>query len=35
MGDVSGLSESKLMECVSGLGYDIEIEFGPVRKCAG
>jgi len=34
-GDFSNLSESKLMECLNRLGYDIEIKVKPARKALG
>ena len=34
-GDFSNLSESKLMECLKRLGYDIEIKLKPARKAVG
>jgi predicted XRE-type DNA-binding protein len=34
-GDFSNLSESKLMECLNRLGYDIEIKLSPARKSMG
>lgn len=34
-GDFSNLSESKLMECLNRLGYDIEIKLGPARRPVG
>jgi predicted XRE-type DNA-binding protein len=34
-GDFSNLSESKLMECLNRLGYDIEIKLKPARKAIG
>lgn len=34
-GDFSNLSESKLMECLNRLGYDIEIKLRPARKAIG
>jgi predicted XRE-type DNA-binding protein len=34
-GDFSNLSESKLMECLNRLGYDIEIKLKPARKAVG
>jgi predicted XRE-type DNA-binding protein len=34
-GDFSNLSESKLMECLNRLGYDIEIKLRPARKRIG
>ena len=34
-GDFSNLSESKLMECLNRLGYDIEIMLKPARKPIG
>jgi len=34
-GDFSNLSETKLMECLNRLGYDIEIRLRPARKTIG
>jgi predicted XRE-type DNA-binding protein len=34
-GDFSNLSESKLMECLNRLGYDIEIRLKPAKKAVG
>ncbi len=34
-GDFTNLSESKLMECLNRLGYDIEIKLRPARKGTG
>jgi predicted XRE-type DNA-binding protein len=34
-GDFSNLSESKLMECLNRLGYDIEIKLKPAKKAMG
>lgn len=34
-GDVSNLSERKLMDCLSRLGYDIEIQVKPAAKPVG
>jgi predicted XRE-type DNA-binding protein len=34
-GDFSNLSESKLMECLNRLGYDIEIKLKPARQAVG
>jgi len=34
-GDFSNLSESKLMECLNRLGYDIEIKLRPAKKAVG
>jgi predicted XRE-type DNA-binding protein len=34
-GDFSNLSESKLMECLNHLGYDIEIKLRPSKKTVG
>lgn len=34
-GDFANLSESKLMECLNRLGYDIEIKVKPARKAVG
>ena len=34
-GDFSNLSESKLMECLNRLGYDIEIKLRPAKKTVG
>lgn len=34
-GDFSNLSESKLMECLNRLGYDIEIKLKPAVKPVG
>ena len=34
-GDFSNLSESKLMECLNRLGYDIEIRLRPAKKTIG
>jgi predicted XRE-type DNA-binding protein len=34
-GDFSNLSESKLMECLNRLGYDIEIRLRPASKAIG
>jgi predicted XRE-type DNA-binding protein len=34
-GDFSNLSEQKLMECLSRLGYDIEIRLRPAAKSIG
>jgi predicted XRE-type DNA-binding protein len=34
-GDFSNLSERKLMDCLSRLGYDIEIKVRPVSKRTG
>jgi predicted XRE-type DNA-binding protein len=34
-GDFSNLSEQKLMECLSRLGYDIEIKLSPARNRTG
>ena len=34
-GDFANLSESKLMECLNRLGYDIEIKLKPARKAVG
>jgi predicted XRE-type DNA-binding protein len=34
-GDFTNLSESKLMECLNRLGYDIEIKLRPARNGAG
>jgi predicted XRE-type DNA-binding protein len=34
-GDFANLSESKLMECLNRLGYDIEIKLRPARKAVG
>jgi predicted XRE-type DNA-binding protein len=34
-GDFSNLSESKMMECLNRLGYDIEIKLKPARKAVG
>lgn len=34
-GDFSNLSESKLMECLNRLGYDIEIKLSPAAKRVG
>jgi predicted XRE-type DNA-binding protein len=31
-GDFSNLSQSKLMECLNRLGYDIEIKLRPAKK---
>jgi predicted XRE-type DNA-binding protein len=34
-GDFTNLSETKLMECLNRLGYDIEISLRPARKTIG
>lgn len=34
-GDVSNLSERKLMDCLNRLGYDIEIQVKPAAKPVG
>ena len=34
-GDFSNLSESKLMECLNRLGYDIEIKLKPAKSALG
>jgi predicted XRE-type DNA-binding protein len=34
-GDFSNLSESKLMECLNRLGYDIEIKLRPAKNSVG
>jgi predicted XRE-type DNA-binding protein len=34
-GDFSNLSETKLMECLNRLGYDIEIKLRPAHKNIG
>jgi predicted XRE-type DNA-binding protein len=34
-GDFSNLSESKLMECLNHLGYDIEIKLIPANQPIG
>jgi predicted XRE-type DNA-binding protein len=34
-GDVSNLSERKLMDCLNRLGYDIEIKVEPAREAIG
>jgi predicted XRE-type DNA-binding protein len=34
-GDFSNLSESKLMECLNRLGYDIEIKLKPAIRAVG
>ena len=34
-GDFSNLSESKMMECLNSIGYDIEIKLKPARKAVG
>jgi predicted XRE-type DNA-binding protein len=34
-GDFSNLSETKLMECLNRLGYDIEIKLSPAHKSVG
>jgi predicted XRE-type DNA-binding protein len=34
-GDFSNLSESKMMECLNRLGYDIEIRLKPAKKAVG
>ena len=34
-GDFSNLSESKLMECLNRLGYDIEINLRPAERAVG
>ena len=34
-GDFSNLSESKMVECLNRLGYDIEIKLKPARKAVG
>jgi predicted XRE-type DNA-binding protein len=34
-GDFSNLSESKLMECLNHLGYDIEIKLKPATRPVG
>ena len=34
-GDFSNLSETKLMECLNRLGYDIEIKVMPARRNVG
>ncbi|MCL2022217.1 MAG: helix-turn-helix domain-containing protein [Betaproteobacteria bacterium] len=34
-GDFTNLSERKLMECLSRLGYDIEIKARPTRESVG
>jgi predicted XRE-type DNA-binding protein len=34
-GDFANLSESKLMECLNRLGYDIEIKVSPTRNTVG
>ena len=34
-GDFSNLSEQKLMECLSRLGYDVEIRLRPAAKSMG
>jgi predicted XRE-type DNA-binding protein len=34
-GDVSNLSERKLMECLNRLGYDIEIKLMPAAESVG
>lgn len=34
-GNFSNLSESKLMECLNRLGYDIEIRLRPAKKTLG
>lgn len=34
-GDFTNLSESKLMECLNRLGYDIEIKLRRARKATG
>ena len=34
-GDFSNLSETKLMECLNRLGYDIEIKLRPARRVIG
>jgi predicted XRE-type DNA-binding protein len=34
-GDFANLSESKLMECLNRLGYDIEIKVSPAGEPVG
>jgi predicted XRE-type DNA-binding protein len=34
-GDFSNLSESKLMQCLNRLGYDVEIKLKPAVKAVG
>lgn len=34
-GDLANLSERKLMDCLTRLGYDIEIEVGPAKAKSG
>jgi hypothetical protein len=34
-GDFSNLSERKLMDCLTRLGYDIEIKIKPAKKPVG
>lgn len=34
-GDFSNLSETKLMECLNRLGYDVEIKLSPAVKALG
>ena len=34
-GDISNLSEPKLMDCLTRLGYDIEIKVQPVKSEVG
>jgi len=34
-GDFANLSERKLMECLTRLGYDIEIKVRPARRAVG
>jgi predicted XRE-type DNA-binding protein len=34
-GDFSNLSESKMMECLNRLGYDIEIKLKPAKNAVG
>jgi predicted XRE-type DNA-binding protein len=34
-GDLSNLSERKLMDCLTRLGYDIEIKVKPAREAMG
>ena len=34
-GDFSNLSERKLMDCLTRLGYDIEIKIKPAKKSVG
>jgi predicted XRE-type DNA-binding protein len=34
-GDFSNISESKMMECLNRLGYDIEIRLKPAKRAVG